>query len=302
MIRATELERFEREADRISRELEVTPEVSPRNRKKMYEISDRLFSIFGSDPEGEIDDSVFEVPAEHGNVRVRGYRRPGGEARPALILLHGGGFWVGSTNEAINRASARRRALATPFAVFDIDYRLAPEDPYPAALRDVLAVAYWLRERAEDLNLDGRFAFEGISAGGNLAAATVLSLRDDGFGNVLGVVLVVPAVDLTPEGIPGGEDMVRAYGVSDCDDDPGVSPGRAVNLEGLPPIHILIAEFDGLRASAEAFVERLRESGNDVTATLHLGTIHGSSFLTGTMREARLWHNEVVAVLNDFVR
>ncbi len=227
-------------------------------------------------------EEVREVDAD--GVRCRLYRpRPGA---PVLVHVHGGGWVMGGldSHDAVCRALAARSASA----VLAIDYRLAPEHPWPAALEDVETAVAWLQREGAAYGVDpGRLALLGDSAGGGLVAALALRARRGGPSYAL-QVLVYPVLDArqgtasyASEGWAGlgAAEMAwywDAYAPAGTDrTDPEVSPAAAGDLAGLPPALVLSAEHDVLRDEAEDFAARLAAAGVPVVATRWLGTAHG---------------------------
>ncbi|MEU3844061.1 alpha/beta hydrolase [Streptomyces sp. NPDC028635] len=232
------------------------------------------------------------VPTRSGDIRARLYQPPGSPAtgaRPALMYLHGGGFVLGTLDgvDEVCRAIAARSG----WAVLSPEYRLAPEHPYPAAVEDSLDTLAWLRGSAADRGIDPELiAVGGDSAGGNLAAALCLHLRDHGLPLPVAQVLVYPPVDdrfSTPSWTRFADAPLlttadarwlweqyigpgRTGGV-----DQYAAPMRAGSLRGLPPALVLTAEVDPLRDDAEAYAERLRRDGVPTTAVRHSGVFHG---------------------------
>ncbi|NWF24800.1 alpha/beta hydrolase [Streptomyces sp. PKU-EA00015] len=241
-------------------------------------------------PLDRVDEAA--VPTRSGPRRARLYHPPGStteDPRPALLYLHGGGFVLGTldgVDEVCRAIAARSR-----WAVLSLEYRLAPEHPYPAALEDSLDTLAWLRGSALDWGIDpDMIAVGGDSAGGNLAAALCLHLRDGGLPLPVSQVLVYPAVDdrfsapswtrfadaplLTAADArwlweqyigPGRRGSVDQY----------AAPMKAGSLHGLPPALVLTAEVDPVRDDAEAYAERLRHDGVPTTSIRHSGVFHG---------------------------
>ena len=218
---------------------------------------------------------------EVAGVRVRRYL-PHGIQPGLLLFFHGGGWVVGDLDSHDVPASAL--AAATCREVVAVDYRLAPEHPYPAALEDCLAVTRALSDR--------RPVVAGDSAGGNLAAGVAQALGAD---TVRAQVLVYPVTDcagerpsyaefatghlLTAEGM---RYYVNAY-VPDAArrHEPGCSPLRAPSLRGLPPALVLTAACDVLRDEGEAYAARLRDEGVEVQHAEYAGTVHGFFSMQG---------------------
>lgn len=250
--------------------------------------------------QGEVDTTGVAVreelvPGPEGapDVRVRIYT-PDRIAAPAAILnVHGGGFIIG--NLEIDHSSNIRFARELGVVVVSVDYRLAPEAPYPGGLEDCYAALTWLAKNAAELGVDpARIAIHGISAGGGLCAALALLARDRGGPAIVFQYLGVPEVDDrletpsmrafvdTPQwNRPRAEiswDCYLGKGVRGSADVPVyAAPARAVDLSGLPPAYVSVMEFDPLRDEGIAYAQALLASG--VTTELHLfpGTFHGSS-------------------------
>ncbi|GAA3894684.1 alpha/beta hydrolase [Streptomyces gulbargensis] len=228
-----------------------------------------------------------------GQLRARLYHPdgppPAAGPRPALVYLHGGGFVLGTLDgvDEVCRAIAARSG----WAVFSLEYRLAPENPYPAALDDCFDAFAWLRRSAPGLGLDRHtIAVGGDSAGGNLAAALCLKLRDLGLARPAAQVLVYPAVDdafATASWTEFADAPVLTSGDARWfweqyigpdhagEVDHYAAPMRAASLRDLPPALVLTAEVDPLRDDAEAYAERLRRDGVEVTLTRCAGVFHG---------------------------
>jgi acetyl esterase len=225
------------------------------------------------------------------------------EAPEALhVHLHGGGWWMGSI-ETVD-PMARELAHATGFAVLSVDYRLAPEHPYPAGLDDVVAVL----RNLDVLDISPTtVSIGGESAGGNLAAAACLVLK--GEVPLVAQWLDVPCLDLN---LPEDESM-RTYGtgygleISQGHllqawyqaplDHPHVSPLLAPDLTGLPPAIVTTGECDPVRDQGERYADALTAAGNDVTYRCNPGQIHASSWFTGLTPANASWYDETVALL-----
>jgi acetyl esterase len=218
-------------------------------------------------------------PAAAGPVPVRVYRRADVAQPPVVIFLHGGGWILGSLDSADD--TCQHFALASGCTVVSVDYRLAPEHVFPAALEDSLAVVSWVAAGGADT--DGTdsdrpprvICVAGESSGGQLAASTCLAARDAGIGPIALQLLVCPVIDarmgtaswreLGDRYLPCAEQMSWMWdlyaGAPEARHQPLVSVGEAPDLRGLPPALILTAEFDPLRDEAEQYGERLRGAG-----------------------------------------
>ncbi|MEO6083310.1 MAG: alpha/beta hydrolase [Umezawaea sp.] len=227
------------------------------------------------------------------DVRVRIYT-PERIAAPAAIFdVHGGGFIVGDLD--IDHPSNLRYARELGVVVVSVDYRLAPEAPYPAGLEDCYAALVWTVKNAAELGIDpNRIVIHGASAGGGLCAGLALLARDRGGPAIAFQYLGVPELDDrldTPSmrafvdtplwNRPSAEiswDCYLGPGVRGSADVPVyAAPARATDLAGLPPAYISVMEFDPLRDEGIAYAQALLAAG--VTTELHLfpGTFHGSA-------------------------
>jgi acetyl esterase len=232
--------------------------------------------------------SDIAVPAPAGAVAVRLYEPAPGTGRGVVLYLHGGGFVLGSP--ASHDAVVRALCNATDAVVASVDYRLAPEHRFPAAVEDAWAALRWAHEHARDFGADGsRLAVVGDSAGGNLAAVLTRRARDAGGPPVRLQALAYPVLDAamdTPSFAVYGagygldrEDMEtfwRMYLGEDGDPaDPEASPLRSASLEGLAPAFVLTAECDPLRDEGERYAQRLAAAGGAGVRVCHRGMPHG---------------------------
>lgn len=294
-------------------ELSPPPPATPSDeRESAHRLSDQLFDEFGAVEVNGIRRSSHLIDTSNGRLRVDEYRPESADEEdlPSYLMLHGGAFRLGTLDEQVNVALASMRSRDAHYAVYSVDYRLAPEHPFPAGLDDAEAALLWLTKNAPALRIDPhRIVTGGVSAGGGIAAALALRARDRHLP-LLGQLLEVPVADARDNGIWLGQyaplngfttvaDLRGAFSTSSEAHNPEVSVVLA-DLRALPPTHVMVAEYDPLRAAAEDLVRLLRMAGNAVTATRHLGHLHGAQNLLRDYRGARLWHAEVVAVLRDF--
>ncbi|MGO4555379.1 alpha/beta hydrolase, partial [Stenotrophomonas sp. 2YAF22] len=215
------------------------------------------------------------------------------EPRPALLFAHGGGWFQCSL--AVYDGPCRALANASGHVIAAVGYRLAPEHPFPTPLHDVADAWLWLQANAADLGLDpARLLIGGDSAGGNLAAACCLLLRDQGLPLPSHQLLLYPALDATMASSTyrefadgyylSAELMQRCWQAYLGDGDRRqalASPLHAPDLRGLPAATVLSCEFDPLRDEAEQYAAHLREAGVDCTLERLPGMIHACIHLHG---------------------
>ncbi|WP_035857350.1 alpha/beta hydrolase [Cryptosporangium arvum] len=271
------------------------------------------------DPPVDVRD--LEVPGPDGapDVRLRIFS-PRGRTEapvPAIYDIHGGGFILGSVD--IDDQANTRFCEELGVVVVSVEYRLAPEDPFPAGLEDCYAGLVWVRAHADELGIDAaRIAVHGISAGGGLAAALALLCRDRGGPELVFQYLGVPEVDdrlatqsMTefvdtplwnrPNAIVSWDSYLGAgrrggTGVSEY-----AAPARATDLRGLPPAYVSAMEFDPLRDESVAYALALVAAGVSVELHLFPGTFHGSG-LVATAEVSKRESAEAVAVLRKALR
>lgn len=244
---------------------------------------------FPAGPAGLHSVANLAFEASGGRIELRHYRPVDAAGpQPALLFMHGGG-WVCGTLDSID-GTMRHLALLSGVDIFSVRYRRSPEHRFPAALDDVDAAVDWVFANAVQLGLDPmRIAIGGASAGGNLAAAIALRDRDRGRARLAYQLLVYPVVSArcdTPSfrenatGYVLTADGMRWYwnhylGPDADAASPYVSPLDADDLSGLPPAHILTAEFDPLRDEGRLFAERLRADGVEAVYSEYPGMVHG---------------------------
>ena len=231
--------------------------------------------------------------------------RPGElpEGSPMLVFFHGGGFVIGDidSHDQLCRFLARNAGVR----VLSVGYRLAPEDPFPAAVDDCLTAFKWAAAEATSLGADPKLiALGGDSAGGNLAAVTALQVAG-GNPRPVFLLLLYPTVDATVRRrsrelfangfflTDAGMDWFMERYVPDpaIRTDPRVSPLLAEDLSGLPPTYIATAGYDPLRDEGELFARRIAEAGVPVVLRRHEGLFHGFASMTGlghSFKEATL--------------
>jgi acetyl esterase len=223
--------------------------------------------------------------ARCGNLRVRSFARPGTPAgSPGIVYLHGGGFVLGGLDacEWITRELCSR----TGFPVFSVEYRLAPECPFPGPLEDCADALTWVVDAAPFGIDPTRLAIAGDSAGGNLTAALTIHVRDTDGPEVRHQTLIYPFTDGTLSSTDwdthaslgvdrkAGEQMMQWYAPHHAADEPLVSVLHA-DHQGLPPALVLTAEHDVLRTDGRRYAAALREAGVLVVHHEYEGLQHG---------------------------
>jgi acetyl esterase len=251
------------------------------------------------DPPVPLDVDELMVPGPEGapEVRVRRYQPADHDGPlPALVYIHGGGFVVGSLD--LYDADCRRIAAEVGAVVVSVDYRLAPEHPFPAGLEDCYATLVWVAENAAELGVDpDRIAVGGESAGGGLTAGVALLARDRGGPRVCLQFLGIPelddrletasmrslGVDTAITTIANGEiswDSYLGAGVRGTDQvSPYAAPARATDLAGLPPAFVTAYEFDALRDEGIAYAQRLMSAGVSTELHVYPGAFHACTWL-----------------------
>jgi acetyl esterase/lipase len=263
-----------------------------------------------------LDISDRTVPGWEGDpdVPVRIYRPkepPAGVLVPGVLTIHGGGFVIGSVEA--EHVGAALMAIATGAVVVSVEYRLAPEHPFPAALHDCYAALSWFATEAAMFGVDpSRMAIAGVSAGGGLAAATTLFARERGGPPLCFQMLQIPELDdrlETPSmrrfvdspvwNRPLAEQSWQAYlgALHGSSDVPAMAaPARTTDFSGLPPAYVSTAENDPLRDEGIAYASGLLQAGVSVELHQFPGTFHGSALVT-TAAVSRRAQQESAVVL-----
>lgn len=254
------------------------------------------------------------IPRADGEIPLRLYRpdRPLG----AAVVFHGGGWMVASRDSF--DATSRHLANDSGLAIVSVEYRLAPEHPFPAAVEDAWTATRWVAENGEALGVDtSRLVVLGESAGGNLAAVVALMARDAGSPKICLQVLVYPAVDARLHG-PALEEFAEGYlqtkrdvlhafrtyglgGVVDASDW-RLSPLLAPSHAGVAPALIISAECDAMRDDSAAYARRLLEGGVRCSHVRYETMLHLFFGMRGLIWEAELAQKQAAASMRDAVR
>jgi len=251
-------------------------------------------------PEAPVVDEVASVedrtiPGPAGEIPVRIYRpataMAAGTDAPGIVFFHGGGWAICDLDS--HDGACRRLANEIGAVVVSVDYRLAPENKYPAAADDAYAATAWVAEHAADLGIDpGRLAVAGDSAGGNLAAVVPHMAAARGGPALAFQLLIYPVIDSSAarNDRPSRSENAVGYFLTlsqmewyrdqylpadEAGEDPLVSPHLAASLEGLPPACVVTAEMDLLRDEGEHYGHALEAAGVDVTIYRAPGMFHG---------------------------
>lgn len=261
--------------------------------KQLRKDIDKLRDVYPPKPVGKIEDLKIDGPA--GKIPVRIYTPEGKGPFHPLVFYHGGGWCIGSIDGYDNICAELTNRV--PAVVFSIDYRLAPEHHFPAAVDDCYAALKYIANNSSRFNAEaGRLAVMGDSAGATLAAAVSLKSKAENGPRIALQILVYPATDLSRN----DSESYRLFGKDyDLDKElieifkthympdkkewinPYASPLLAKDFKGLPPALIMTAEFDPLRDDGAEFAKKLEEAGVPVKYSLYKGVIHGFlSFVT----------------------
>ncbi|GAA4524049.1 alpha/beta hydrolase [Amycolatopsis samaneae] len=254
-----------------------------------------------------------QVPGPGGDVRVRLYLPEADGPVPVFVWIHGGGWTIGSIDE--NDVASRAVCDAAKVAVVAVDYRLAPEDPFPAAPLDCYAVVEWLHGGGAGSAVDGaKIAVGGESAGGNLSTVVSMMSRDQGGPPIAAQVVICPVYGHPDDGFASYVDCAEGFGMTAAAmrfffeqyvtdpaqlDDPYLLPLRAADLTGLPPALVLTAEYDVLRDEGEEFARRLGEADVPVELTRYTGQIHGFYGLYTDLPASPRSHAQAAAYLRE---
>ncbi|WP_426320685.1 alpha/beta hydrolase [Microbacterium sp. E-13] len=256
------------------------------------------------------------VPNAYGGppVPIRIFQPPGATTGGVFVYFFGGAWWLRSYNAPDVLDRCAHIAVQAGVTVVEVDYPLAPENPYPAAIDAGESVIQWLLTDRHGLDVEAtRIALGGFSAGGNIAAALTLRLTERlPDWRIATLILEAPVLDATqrhytPYAAPPGEfeqtrqDLAAAVQLYIQDrvtvEHPHVSPLLSEDLSAFPPTHILVGEYDILAPEAQAFAGRLLDSGVEVVSLTFSGQTHLTHALTTISAAARAWRAHVVSAL-----
>ncbi len=279
---------------------------------RAYYLAARL--VTNPEPPDMAEVKDLSIPAPHGAIPARLYRprdaRQVDGLAPALVFFHGGGWVIGNLES--HDVACRTLAQAGELVVISIDYRLAPEHKFPAAVDDALTATQWVADHARALGIDAaRLSVGGDSAGGNLTAVVALAARDGKGPALAGQVLIYPATDFAmahpshsePEtSVLLTHSVIRWFrdhyltGAADIHDW-RASPAKAATLAGLPPAYVLTAGADPLRDEGDEYARRLQEAGVPVTHRSFPGQFHGFFTMGKLLQQANVAASDIGAWL-----
>jgi acetyl esterase len=285
--------------------------VSPAEARELY-----LKGRVVTNPEPPALDSVrpLAIPSPAGSIPARIYTplklRKANDLAPCLVFFHGGGWVIGDLDS--HDVVCRKLADEGQLIVIAVDYRLAPEHKFPAAVDDAIAATKWIADHARQLGVDAsRLTVGGDSAGGNLAAVVAISARDGNGPAIAGQVLIYPATDFAMTHPSHSEpetslllthSVIKWFrdhylnGATDVGDW-RASPARANTLIGLPPAYVLTAGADPLRDEGDEYAGRLKEAGVAVTHRTFPGQFHGFFTMGKLLQQANVAASEIGAWL-----
>ncbi len=293
--------------ERLGREFGPMPDASAGARRRRYEeITDLLATL---QPRAHVGIRNFHLALPGRNLDARLYH-PGGT--PALmVFFHGGGWVVGSIHS--HDQLCARIAARSGVAVLSVDYRMAPEHPFPAPVDDAYESVLWAAAHGDELACDTRrLAVGGDSAGAHLAAVAAITARDRAAPLLRYQWLVYPTVDPLST-LPSRSQCAAGPGLTLDDmqwfwsqlgadaaaNDYRVAPSRAASLAGLPAAYVLTAEADLLRDEGEQYAAQLKQAGVSVAACRGAGMTHGFARLFPVCSAADVLMNEAMAALKQ---
>jgi acetyl esterase/lipase len=251
---------------------------------------DRTFALFAPpDPPADVTVTELTAPAPDGHeIPMRLYRKDGAQPGSLVVYVHGGGMFLCSidTHDPI----CRRMTAASGVPFLSVDFRFAPEHPYPSSVEDCYAALSWAAKHADELGVDpSRIAIMGDSAGGGMSAGVALMARDRGGPALAAQVLVYPMLDdrttsadpaIAPFLMWSVDDNVTGWGclLGDAAGGPDTpayaAPARAADVSGLPRTYLDVGQLDLFCAEDLAYVQRLNAAGVEVECHLYPGCPH----------------------------
>ena len=261
-----------------------------------------------------VEDRWIEGP--RGDIRIRIYRPDAEDGHAVTVFFHGSGFVICSieSHDDMCRQICRRAHCV----VVSVDYRLAPENKFPAGPDDCLAATRWVAAHAVEIGADAsRLAVAGDSAGGTMAAVTALRARDDGGPMVRAQLLLYPVTDHVSVQRPSYDERASGYGLTrdamvwfwghylehpDHGAHPHASPMRADSLAGLPPAYVVTGDYDPLRDEGEAYAQGLQAAGVATELIRYADMNHGFLFWVGLIETSTVAMDAACAWLRQSLK
>ena len=270
--------------------------------RKYYRVSNALSWRGQAIP---VSHTALDIPLPGSGIRARHYPNQRGGTKPLIVYFHGGGWVIGDL--ATHHPFCQALSETSGCTIIAIDYRLAPEHPFPAAQDDCVAATRWISGRVRELGpCNGQLVIAGDSAGGNLATCTCLEADDTTRRNIVGELLIYPATDHYSAGF--GSYIEKATGQTlttgimqwfwdtylggRSASDPACQrafPLRSAGMASLPPTLLVTAENDPLRDEGRAYAEKLRQAGVAVTYQHFAGAEHGFACSHGPSEDHRVF-------------
>ncbi|WP_229720093.1 alpha/beta hydrolase [Oceanobacillus neutriphilus] len=263
------------------------------------------------EPVNKIVNRNIQGPGGNIPIRIYNYSRDT-ERQPVMVFFHGGGFVTGNleTHDYICRAITNRAECV----VVSVDYRLAPEHQFPAAVEDCYAATQWISQHATELNIDpSRIAVGGDSSGGNLATVVSYQAKQKGSPKLICQMLLYPLTQFSFDTVSRRENgkgyvltkkalkYYRKHYLKTLEEakNPFASPLLIDDVSNLPPAIIVTAEYDPLRDEGEAYGKRLKEAGVPVTLTRYNGVIHGFVAMAAFLKQGKNALEETTVLLRS---
>jgi len=300
------------EYDAMLKQLAAQPgpamsDLPPSAGREMYRM---MRPVIAEVPIGSIENRT--IQGSRGDIGLRIYRPATSGKKPVYLNYHGGGWVIGDLDTA--DVACRDLAVHLDCIVVSVDYRLAPEHLFPAAVDDSYEALCWVAANQDAWGCNGKILVGGESAGGNLAAVMCLRARDQGGPAITAQVLLYPVTDAdlsrdsyrrNGEGYLLSLDTMRWFWDTYCPADQRThawaSPLRAISLSGLPPAVIATAEFDPLCDEGAAYAGALAAAGVSVTYTCYAGLIHDFAATAGMFPCSRTAVNDVYAAVKRYL-
>lgn len=265
-------------------------------------------------PSSDVSTQDKTIPGPGGDLTIRIYQPAGGAStKPVLIYYHGGGWVIGGLDEYDGVCS--NLAAKSGCVVVAVDYRLAPEHVFPAAIEDCYATLEWVAANASDIGADGaRIAVAGDSAGGSMAAAVTLMARDNNGPKIAYQALIYPAVGLDSSRFDSYKENGEGYFLTQASmdyfgqhyqpdlKDMRAAPLNANDVSGLPPATVIVAGYDPLRDEGKAYAHKLIAAGVPTVLNVYDGMIHGFFSMSGVFDAAKQAVNQVAGAVRDALK